>query len=675
MQRGRTRKCQVPVRTRRRQSDAKWRASVASCYETLKFIIPNGKTLPKRKASKSLILQETEKHIGSLERALSRLLNIEAQEEGQGVLWNKGDNWSPATLEDFQNDFTKQQGVIFQQSPQGRRCYNMLHDIQEEILNLSADNHNIAFVPLNPGDDDKNTRDAATCTTRRQRISKARCRYETERATQRILSAYNTGDFVDAVIPFPNNTSTDDCSDQAQAVPTTPVTTHTLTNSASTASVSSNAVVGTTVRLQKLGGFFINADHGFHARASRRASDGMPFSSLSGFDRVVVKRQHESEQLQSLQEVPVSMTPRKVYGLAHHDVMMPQECEVTDVGHSAAPQLTAPVAKLTSHFLGKREDSEHSVPTLSNVCKKLDFTVPPPELLFESDGSIHVTTSPSPVLSSVVTATSTGLTPLKAATCTLGMTPLKSATTTLNEDVHTFTPLKTSSEPYMSDTALFSPNSAWALGNAMDARVPQAGLSDLETLTDMEDDHNLLCMESFDLDDVTESSSHDKTPQKPPNLEDTSKHVCKRRSGCKKKSRSERKHGHAANRPRPRCRKRLEGLYEKHTEGNDKTSGVPFTTKLCDGSSTEWSDFDGYLLYYQQVAPGLKQQLGTSHDANSLAAIVSGMWSRLPSDDRNTMVTLAALENQDSNSSASGSLSQDLEELNVTPIDAKEGGY
>ena len=59
MQRGRTKRCQVPIRTRRRQSDAKWRASVATCYETLKFIIPNGRTLPKRKASKVIIQDAT----------------------------------------------------------------------------------------------------------------------------------------------------------------------------------------------------------------------------------------------------------------------------------------------------------------------------------------------------------------------------------------------------------------------------------------------------------------------------------------------------------------------------------------------------------------------------------------------------------------------------------------
>lgn len=42
----------VPMRVRRRQSDAKWRASVAMCYDTLKSIIPNNEKLSKRKISK-----------------------------------------------------------------------------------------------------------------------------------------------------------------------------------------------------------------------------------------------------------------------------------------------------------------------------------------------------------------------------------------------------------------------------------------------------------------------------------------------------------------------------------------------------------------------------------------------------------------------------------------------
>ena len=40
---------------------------------------------------------------------------LSAQEQGQGVLWKKEDNWAPATLHDFQKDFARQQGSIFQQ--------------------------------------------------------------------------------------------------------------------------------------------------------------------------------------------------------------------------------------------------------------------------------------------------------------------------------------------------------------------------------------------------------------------------------------------------------------------------------------------------------------------------------------------------------------------------------
>jgi len=40
------------MRVRRRQSDAKWRANVASCYETLKLIIPMNKRASKRQISK-----------------------------------------------------------------------------------------------------------------------------------------------------------------------------------------------------------------------------------------------------------------------------------------------------------------------------------------------------------------------------------------------------------------------------------------------------------------------------------------------------------------------------------------------------------------------------------------------------------------------------------------------
>ena len=45
-------KVSTPIRLRRRQSDARWRANVASCYETLKYIIPMNKRTSKKQISK-----------------------------------------------------------------------------------------------------------------------------------------------------------------------------------------------------------------------------------------------------------------------------------------------------------------------------------------------------------------------------------------------------------------------------------------------------------------------------------------------------------------------------------------------------------------------------------------------------------------------------------------------
>jgi hypothetical protein len=50
----------------------------------------------------------------------------------------------------------------------------MLQDIQEDILNLSADPESLAFLPLSVASSDssdKATKDAATCTTRRCKVS------------------------------------------------------------------------------------------------------------------------------------------------------------------------------------------------------------------------------------------------------------------------------------------------------------------------------------------------------------------------------------------------------------------------------------------------------------------------------------------------------------------------
>ncbi|KAH9499958.1 hypothetical protein Btru_076010, partial [Bulinus truncatus] len=135
-----------PLRAKRRQSDAKWRASVATCYDALKYVVPNVQNLSKRKISKALILQESEKHIKDLETAISYMLNIECESKGKQVLWKERVSWSHCDLEKLRADFSEKQQKIFHTSTHGRRCYNLLHDIKEDVFSMQADPERLAFV-------------------------------------------------------------------------------------------------------------------------------------------------------------------------------------------------------------------------------------------------------------------------------------------------------------------------------------------------------------------------------------------------------------------------------------------------------------------------------------------------------------------------------------------------
>ncbi|CAL1529593.1 unnamed protein product, partial [Lymnaea stagnalis] len=68
--------------------------SVATCYDALKYVVPNVKQLSKRKISKALILQESEKHIKDLEEAIGYILNVECPNKGKEVLWKNEAHWS-----------------------------------------------------------------------------------------------------------------------------------------------------------------------------------------------------------------------------------------------------------------------------------------------------------------------------------------------------------------------------------------------------------------------------------------------------------------------------------------------------------------------------------------------------------------------------------------------------
>ncbi|PVD34028.1 hypothetical protein C0Q70_05290 [Pomacea canaliculata] len=647
------RRGQAPIRTRRRQSDAKWRASVASCYETLKFVIPNKDALPKRKTSKALVLQETEKHIIELEKAISHILSIEAQEKGVGVLWRKGQHWAPATLDDVRQDFSEKQRQIFNQAVQGRRCYNLLHDIQDEILGVSARSSSLAYIRLQDNEDRKHTKDASTCTgKRRHKVSRSRCRHEAERACQRLLSTHKTGDIVKAIIP------TDDSSSSLRQLP--------LCSSFREKCTCTRAALsnrqGEEVNLVKVGNIFISA--------------GKSDKQLAPDEANFKEQQHHPHQQQqhelTVQEVPVLLTPNKPYGIARNDVMMSAEhCEVADVFNSTLHGYSTPLAgrELSVEELGG--SLLHS-PELSNVCKKLDFSMPLLEMP-ETGGNASLL---FPHRSTFMSATTTfmDMTPGHGNADVASYGCLTSPGT-VSDGTGGFTPVKLPLDACVPVSPLLSPNPAWSLGATMDARVPQATTNDFDE-ADIEGGRSLLCMENFDLDDINDKNTHkQRTPVKQSGAHKRKPHHecrCKRKSTAYDPNTRE---SEIRGRPRPKCRKRLEDLYARSSWKKESKDAVvdPMEARFSVDSLSRFCDFDGYLLYYRQVAPDLKKRLGSTHDAHAVAAIVSDMWTKLPSDDRHTMVTLAALENQDSNSSGSASLSQDLEELDIKPLN--EGLY
>ncbi|GFO05933.1 hypothetical protein PoB_003243800 [Plakobranchus ocellatus] len=137
----------LQAKAKRRQSDAKWRASVATCYDALKYVVPNVKNMAKRKISKALILQESERHIKELETTIIQLLETESKKRGKTVLWKEGPNWTQCTLEKLRMDFSEKQQRVFHMAAHGRRCYNLLQDIKEEVFAMEADSSRLVVLP------------------------------------------------------------------------------------------------------------------------------------------------------------------------------------------------------------------------------------------------------------------------------------------------------------------------------------------------------------------------------------------------------------------------------------------------------------------------------------------------------------------------------------------------
>lgn len=138
----------LPMRVRRRQSDAKWRASVASCYETLKHVIPDCDKISKRKISKALILQETEKHINNLENVLSDILSDKARSRGKVVLYQTEQGLVEANMADVQLDLVLKQQNMYLQNFEQRKRSNIPSDIETGIINLRSTYCPLTVLPV-----------------------------------------------------------------------------------------------------------------------------------------------------------------------------------------------------------------------------------------------------------------------------------------------------------------------------------------------------------------------------------------------------------------------------------------------------------------------------------------------------------------------------------------------
>ncbi|XP_062603629.1 uncharacterized protein LOC134265438 isoform X2 [Saccostrea cucullata] len=139
----------VPMRVRRRQSDAKWRASVATCYDTLKSIIPNNEKMSKRKISKAYVLQETEKHIQNLERTLQEILDQKVKMKNRAALYKTEQGLVEANVMDLKNHFSlKQQELYLQNYAQRKRSRcNVPSDMESGLVNMRSSFCNLMVLP------------------------------------------------------------------------------------------------------------------------------------------------------------------------------------------------------------------------------------------------------------------------------------------------------------------------------------------------------------------------------------------------------------------------------------------------------------------------------------------------------------------------------------------------
>ncbi|XP_005105844.2 uncharacterized protein LOC101854740 [Aplysia californica] len=663
-----------PLRAKRRQSDAKWRASVATCYDTLKYVVPNMKQMSRRKISKALILQETEKHIKELEDKINQLVDVECPSKGKALLWQDGLHWTSCSLDKLRTDFSGQQRKIFQSSSQGRRCYKLLHDIKEEVFSMSADPKRLAFVEENVSissliNNSRLTKEPHQTTGLHLHLGHKQLELDDfadeggETGQQGFVKLFR-GDLGLEV----GRTSFSSASLSAQEQDTLAAE----YRNPSTVCADCVPTDFSTVKVEYCHGEQQDYAVGF-PKLELESEQEVPFhpTPVKATDS---KRSHDYDNSNKQRELDLSVSdcavvPNFDRNSNLHDPQTPPGIHVFNLkaqtfdssivdeskqelhGNNTATNLNVPVKQSEGNFVTPKRDVSalktwpvsKSLFKTENAKNKLNFSTPACNTMNSPPWSGGLKspehTEPSPMIS--------------------GFTPIK--VPEMKPNVTEDNPLTSFISPWKTQSSSF------------DSRIPQENYLDHHDLED-----SLLCFETLDTMDLEDNASKELTPANKSRLDKTQEPDVS--------FKAKRSPNSSMEVSQPKCRKRLERLYEQDTEYDEQdeqdnqtvpqlgSSLASRKEKTTDDFVVGTSDFDGFFYYYRQVGPKLNEKLG-SHSLHSptVAFNVAHMWTDLPQHEKNTMSALASLEGQSHAENIKfGQLSQDLENVEIKPLDPQD---
>ncbi|XP_055901284.1 uncharacterized protein LOC106065737 isoform X2 [Biomphalaria glabrata] len=641
-----------PLRAKRRQSDAKWRASVATCYDVLKYVIPNVQNLSKRKISKALILQESEKHIKKLETALCHMLHVEGKSQGKEILMKDEESWSHCTLEKLQTDFTEKQRLIFHSSTHGRRCYNLLHDIKEDVFNMQADPSKLLVVSdvirlswedsFNAGSEVTNIKNN-TDTTEPNLDHSFEIKVENVEKEAEHSSIGVDYTYLLKALKCEGEQKVPDASTHLKPVRQKYSKLTFPTEEKVKQEVSEDSANQTDVNNSYKVVVSYTDNHVYDRKDGRRVSTLLPNLKEKSHKPNVFEKSNQADSNTYILNSPVEVALTEI---KKEETITPSTpmtgCDplLCSASSPTFQKLHPLVSTFDTDLLLKRPTK------IGSARKKLNFNVNPQMV---SNTQAFQPLSPDRQLFS---SPSSGFTPVKL--------PDEFSSDGNNSFV---SPWKALNSPFESRSELQS--------------YASSTLSGLE--------NSLLCFESIDSADLEDSHGKDSTPERQyvtvlPESEDR----------CKRKMSKQSTHCH---KQQPKCRRKLERFYdqedfERNSTDLDSTQVVPqLDAEIVSSFDFDWdmktlspsvlehqkdvTDFDGFYLYYCQV----NQQLNETTDnqevpTSAVAAKVAHMWTKLSDQDKSTLTTLASLELQESEDSIR--LSQDLEDVQVEPLDPQE---